>query len=129
MTIRDVVELYQNAYGVVIAADEESTLQAANENQTIPFYVVLRQRLLIEYAEKRAFALSARQLAAAEFLCGARDRKVYLRLIKDLLSLGLLVVVRYGGIDLEGRFTPRLYVFTSQSCPRSNVISIWANSK
>lgn len=129
MTVRDVAELYGNAYGVVIAADEESTLKAANENQTIPFYVTLRRRLLVEYAEKRAFALSARHLATSEFLRGARDRKVYLRLIKDLLSLGLLVVVRHGGVDLKGRFTPRLYVFTTWSRPRSNVISIWANSK
>jgi hypothetical protein len=112
MSVIDASDL--RAYGreVGICRTEELLFLATRKAKTLAFYTRLRHAMRGEYDDDEPFYMCADDLAQERLLPGHDDRKLYLRLIAELLRLGVIIKIANEGFDYDRRRVPATYKFT-----------------
>lgn len=122
MNIAEVAALRERAGVLEISQAEWQAFDRARLSDALAFYLQLRSALRQEWTEQRPFSLPATKLAAEEFLPQRRDRKLYLRLTKELIRLGLIERVMVAGFS-NGRRTAALFMFKACRLPTTTIRS------
>ena len=100
---------------------EWALLAHARCADTRVFYIEMRRSLDDEYRTGALFTLPANDLATAEFLPGRKDRKLYMKMTRELVELGLVVVTKNVGYTADGRRHARWFMFRREKMP-NNVV-------
>ena len=122
MSIVELARTRASAQAIGIAGKEWTILRQARWADTLVFYLELRRTFPAEYDTGTCFHLPARELAAAAFLSGHKDRKLYLRLTQELIRIGLLERVKKAGFTAQRRRTPAAFVFKRLDRTGSTVV-------
>jgi hypothetical protein len=104
-----------SAQAIGLTGKEWALLRHARWADTLGFYLELRRTFPAEYDTGSCFHLPARELAAAAFLPGHKDRKLYLRLTQELIRIGLLERVKRAGFQADRRRAPAAFLFKRES--------------
>jgi hypothetical protein len=123
MSIAQAAQIRAKAAALEISAAQWKAFDAARLSHALSFYVELRSALRREYEDGGLFHLPANELAAQEFLPGHHDRKLYLRLTRELVRLGLVERVRPAGFAAGGRRAAAAFRFRmTTTAAGSNVV-------
>ena len=121
MSVHAAAALRSSAEESGVTDFEWATLAKARCSDTRVFYIEMRRSLDEQYQAGVPFTLPANDLAAAEFLPGRKDRKLYLKMTRELVDLGLVVVMKNSGYTADGRRHARWYMFKREKTP-NNVV-------
>ena len=127
MSVVELGRLRSSAEAIGISETEWVALRRARHPDALGFYLELRRALAVEYSERCLFHLPASQLAEQGFLPHRRDRKLYMRLIAELLRLGLVERVKKARFSAEGRRIAATFTFTRPAASPTNGVVFLAH--